>query len=70
MDLLKADVVTQVFRLLPGFISAWIFYGWTAHPKKDAFDRVVQALIFTIIVEMFDCHSQLRTKNQPFSQRG
>ena len=35
--------------LLPGFVAAAIFYSLTSHPKPGAFDRVVQALIFTTI---------------------
>ena len=36
--------------LLPGFFSAWIFYGLTAYPKPSPFERVIQALIFTFII--------------------
>jgi hypothetical protein len=39
--------------LLPGFIAAWIYYGLTSHPKPSQFERVVQALIFTIIIQTF-----------------
>ena len=28
-----------------------MFYGLTAHPRREAFERVVQALIFTFIVK-------------------
>jgi len=35
--------------LLPGFVSAAIFYSLTSHPKPSAFDRVIQALIFTAV---------------------
>ena len=35
--------------LLPGFVSAWIFYGLTPHKKPDKFERVVQAFVFTFI---------------------
>ena len=38
--------------LLPGFLSAWIFYGLTSHPKPSQFERTVQALIFTFIVQI------------------
>jgi len=37
--------------LLPGFLSAWIFYGFTAFEKPNQFERVIQALIFTIFVQ-------------------
>lgn len=46
-----SEVVNGIFRLLPGFVAAWIFYGLTPHPKKSAFERVVQALIFTLFAE-------------------
>ena len=36
--------------LLPGLLSAWIFYAFTTWPKPDQFERIVQALIFTLIV--------------------
>ena len=37
--------------LLPGFVAAAVFYSLTSHPKPSNFERVVQALIFTIVVE-------------------
>lgn len=37
--------------LLPGFITAWIFHGLTAHPKESQFERVIQALVFMGIVQ-------------------
>jgi hypothetical protein len=37
--------------LLPGFVSAAVFYSFTSHPKPSEFERVVQALIFTIFVQ-------------------
>ena len=44
------EILGLIYRLLPGFLAAWIFYGLTAHPKKDMFERTVQALILTGIV--------------------
>lgn len=41
-----------VAYLLPGFVTAWIFYGFTSHPKPSQFERTVQALIFTFIVQV------------------
>ena len=46
----KQDVVSLLYFLLPGFLAAWVSYGLTAHPKREAFERVIQALIFTVIV--------------------
>jgi len=51
MDWPSNDIVTAVYYLLPGFVAAWVFYGLTAHPKASPFERVVQALIFTVIVQ-------------------
>jgi hypothetical protein len=45
------DVVGVLYLLLPGFVAAWVFFGLTAHPKADWFERIVQALIFTVIVQ-------------------
>jgi hypothetical protein len=47
---ISEDVVTIVLNLLPGFVTAWVYYGLTAHPKQSPFERTVQALIFTAIV--------------------
>ncbi len=51
MEWVSGELQTLVYHLLPGFLAAWVFYGLTAHPKKDAFERIVQALIFTVIVK-------------------
>ncbi|HZM28710.1 MAG TPA: DUF6338 family protein [Gemmatimonadales bacterium] len=37
--------------LLPGFLAGWVYFGLTAHPKPSEFERVVQALIFTVIIQ-------------------
>jgi hypothetical protein len=51
MDLPSKDIMSIVLGLMPGFLAAWVFYGLTAHPKKTPFERVVQALIFTAIIQ-------------------
>lgn len=48
---ISKDVVDLIYQLLPGFAAAWIFYGLTAHPKAAPFERVVQAIIFTVMVK-------------------
>ncbi len=48
----STDVLRIIYSLLPGFLAAWIFYGLTAHPRKDMFERIVQALIFTALVNV------------------
>ena len=47
-----AQNLTTFFQILPGFITAAIFYTLTAHPKSTEFERVVQALIFTTILKV------------------
>lgn len=51
MGTLSVEIVGVIYTLLPGFLTAWIFYGLTAHPRPSPFERVVQALIFTGIVQ-------------------
>ncbi len=53
MDWASGDIVSVIYFLLPGFVAAWVFYGLTAHPKASPFERVVQALIFTVVVQAF-----------------
>ena len=36
--------------LVPGFVSAGVYYGLTSHPKPSMFERLVQALVFTVVV--------------------
>jgi hypothetical protein len=51
MEDLAKGLITALQYLLPGFISAWIFYGFTSYAKPSQFERIVQALIFTIFVQ-------------------
>lgn len=51
MENFAKDFVTLLQYLLPGFVAAWIFYSLTSFPKPSQFERVVQALIFTIFVQ-------------------
>lgn len=52
METLAKDFVTLLQYLLPGFIAAWVFYSFTSFPKPSQFERVVQALIFTMFVQV------------------
>ena len=47
---ISQDVVALLQYLLPGFLAAWVYYGLTSFPKPSQFERVVQALIFTLLV--------------------
>jgi hypothetical protein len=48
---ISTDAVTILVFLLPGFTAAWLFYGLTSHPKPSQFERIVQALIFTFVIQ-------------------
>lgn len=51
MDLISKDIIALLIYLMPGFITAWVYYGLTAFPKPNQFERIIQALIFTIIIQ-------------------
>ncbi len=38
--------------MLPGFLCAWIFYSFTSHQKPQQIEQLVQALIFTLIIQV------------------
>ena len=52
MPELSKDVVALLQYLLPGFLVAWVFYGVASHPRPPQFERVVQALVFTLAVRV------------------
>lgn len=51
MENISKDVISILQYLLPGFLAAWVFYAFTSHPKPSQFERVIEALIFTLIIE-------------------
>lgn len=51
MDSVSTELVTLLQFLLPGFITAWIFYAFTSYKKPEQFERVVQALVFTFVIQ-------------------
>jgi len=51
MDGVAQDTIALLQYLLPGFLAAWVFYALTSFPKPSQFERVVQALIFTLITQ-------------------
>ena len=51
MENISKDFISILQYLLPGFLAAWVFYGFTSFPKPSQFERVIQALIFTIIIQ-------------------
>ena len=50
LDIAQSTVNLLTF-LLPGFLAAWVYYGLTSHPKPGQFERIVQALVFTFVVQ-------------------
>lgn len=51
MDAVSKEIIEVLTYLLPGLITAWIYYGLTPYQKPSEFERIVQALIFTIFVQ-------------------
>ncbi len=51
IKLASNEIIAVLNYLLPGFISAWVYYGLTAHSKPSQFERIIQALIFTIFIQ-------------------
>lgn len=49
--MVSQEFIAILQYLLPGFVAAWIFYGLTSYQRPLQFERVVQALIFTLIIE-------------------
>lgn len=45
-------VVDLLQYLAPGFVVAWVFYGFSPHVKPPQFERVVQALVLTVVVQV------------------
>ena len=51
MESLTTELFSILKYLLPGFLTAWIYYAFTATPKPSQFERIIQALIFTIFIQ-------------------
>ncbi|MCS0585554.1 DUF6338 family protein [Massilia pinisoli] len=50
MPEVSKDLIVLLQYLLPGFLVAWICFGVTSHQKPSQFERVVQALIYSLFV--------------------
>jgi hypothetical protein len=50
MEEIGNDLVTLLNFLLPGLLSAWMFYGLTPYQRPSQFGKIIQALIFTFII--------------------
>ena len=51
MSWASSEVVSVLTFLLPGLVAAAIFGSLTSRPKSTDFDRVFQALMFTIVIQ-------------------
>jgi hypothetical protein len=51
MESLSSEIFNILKYLLPGFVSAWIFHAFTSYPKPPQFERIIQALIFTLFIQ-------------------
>lgn len=55
MENISFEFLELLRQLLPGFLTAWVFHALTAYPKQSQFERIIQALIFTLLVKvLFD----------------
>jgi len=54
MENIQKDIISvlNIRYLIPGFISAWIFYNLTPHNRPAQFERIIQALIFTVFIQI------------------
>jgi hypothetical protein len=52
MDLPSKTIVDVLTYLLPGFITAELLHALTPAPRPVPFERTIQALIFTIIIQV------------------
>ncbi len=48
--LFSEESVNFLLFILPGFVTVSVFYLFTSHPRPAAFEQIIQASIFTIII--------------------
>lgn len=51
MDKVSLSIIETLFFLGNGFLAAWVFYGFTSFTRPSQFEQVVQAFIFTTIIQ-------------------
>jgi hypothetical protein len=52
MEIDLPSLVEILRAFLPGLLAATVFHAMTPYPKRDVFDRVVAAAIFTMVVQI------------------
>lgn len=51
MEEASREAIALLQYLLPGFLAAWVFYGLTPYEWPTQFERIIQALILTLIIQ-------------------
>jgi hypothetical protein len=51
MEQLEPKFIEVLNYLFPGLLCAWVYFGLTGFPRPQAVERIIQALIFTGIVQ-------------------
>jgi hypothetical protein len=51
MEIPSKEIIQILIYLLPGFVAAWLYYGLTSFPKPSQFERIIQALVFTVLIQ-------------------
>lgn len=51
MGELAEGTIQLLNYLISGFVTAWIFYSFTPFRINNQFERIIQALIFTVIIK-------------------
>lgn len=51
MSWVSTELVNVLIFPLPGFLTAAIFHSLTPYRKPEAFERIVSALVFTILIQ-------------------
>jgi Family of unknown function (DUF6338) len=52
MKTIAPELVEIIRYLLPGFLMAWVFHGLTPFPRGSEFERIVEALVFNLPVQL------------------
>jgi hypothetical protein len=53
MEGLSAEVIPVLQQLMPGFLAMIVFYWFAEIPKPAYFEKILQALISTAIIQIF-----------------
>lgn len=53
MEGLSAEIIPVLQQLMPGFLAMIVFYWFAEIPKPTYFEKILQALIATAVVQVF-----------------